>query len=605
MRVAADRGAFSRAWWSLAGRVWLTIFVVVFLMAALGALAISRLSILESSVNSVLLRNYRSIEAAHGMQDAIGGLRSGDLGVERAEADFRRWLEVERSNITEPGEGGLAAALGDEGGRFFDAAKRAGGGRRSDRDVRLEKLLHELIELNEHAMFSADRRTVNVARRLRRDELVIALLAVLVLAGSGYLIARPLVLGPLRDLIETLQHIGNERSLRSMPTPRTAELATLAREFNAMVGRLQRDFQSRLDELERERSKTGAILESVEDGLLVLDQSGAIVHVNEVARAILALGADQPAEGSTLDALAEHNRHVVSLLAEMKREPGVDEASAEIRVFIRGRDHIYLTRTIQWIGPAGERLGTIVLLQDVTFIRDQERARSNLIATLSHELKTPLTSLAIGVDLLTESHRDGAGAKGAEIVETVRDDIARLRSIADSLMDASRKSAARIGVERRPIMLERIVRDICRPLMLQAEEKRIVIELAPQAAQPIPVWGDPIKLPWVISNLVGNALRYTPPGGRITVALEREGRVARVRVSDTGSGIDPDVLPRIFEPYAQFPDGGTDMGSAGLGLYIAKEIVEAHNGRIFVRSERGRGSTFTVEIPVREEAAGG
>jgi two-component system, NtrC family, sensor histidine kinase KinB len=604
MRKAGLGAALGRAWWSLAGRIWLTIVVVVLLMAALCALVIARVPLLERSVNEVLARNYLSIEAARGMTDAIARLRNGDLQPEAAERQFRHWLDVEQHNITEPGEDRLAGEIGARGGRYFNSARQSiAGGRSPGRDDQLERELDQLVALNERAMFSANRRTAKVAQRLRTEEILIAMLAVLVLGGSGYLIARTLVLGPLHGLIATLRNIGDEPSLRSMPTPRTAELALLAREFNAMVERLQSDYRSRLGELELERSKTSAILESVDDGLIVLDQPGSIVHVNEIARAILDVGRDA-IEGATLEGLAAQNRHVARLVAALEREPASDEQASEFRVFVRGRDHSYVMRTIPWVGGGNERLGTIVLLQDVTFIRDQERARTNLIATLSHELKTPLTSLAIGVDLLAEAPGNGGAARGAEIVATIRDDITRLKSIADSLMDASRKSVARIGVERRAIQLERIVREVCRPLALQAEEKGIAIELALDGGRPIPIWGDPIKLPWVISNLVGNALRYTPAGGTITVGLEREGKVARVRVTDTGSGIDPDVLPRIFEPYAQFPDGRTGMGSAGLGLYIAKEIVEAHAGRIFAASERGKGSTFTVEIPLREEAGG-
>jgi len=108
----------------------------------------------------------------------------------------------------------------------------------------------------------------------------------------------------------------------------------------------------------------------------------------------------------------------------------------------------------------------------------------------------------------------------------------------------------------------------------------------------------------VITNLVGNALRYTPDGGKIMLEIRREGNVARTIVSDTGPGIAADILPRIFEPFAQFPDDAAHVGSAGLGLYIAKEIVEAHSGRIFARSELGAGTIFTVDIPMREEALG-
>jgi NtrC-family two-component system sensor histidine kinase KinB len=602
--------------WSIAGRVWLTNLILVLLMAALGMVAISRIAVLESAVNLVLSRNYRSIEAAHGMSAAIADLRTRDLSASQAQENFQRWLKVEQQNLTEPGEDRLAAQIAADGDALFGSAN-ASPAQSSDLALRVERELAGLVALNEHAMFSADRRTVAVARRLRTEELFLVLTVVVLLGASSYLFARTLAVRPLNQLAETLRRIDDERALRAMSPPRSAELATLANELNAMVERLDRDYRLRLDELLHERSKTSAIIESVEDGLIVLDNQDAIVHINEVAGAILDLE-PQSVVGHKLDELAAQNAHVARVIAVRRHEAnqrGENQltaspeertngfAPAEFKVFVRGRDHTYLAGELSWTGPGGDRLGTIVLLRDVTFVRDQERARTNLIATLSHELKTPLTSLAIGAELLAEAAVAETGARQREILTVIRDDVGRLQTIASGLLDASRNSNARIGVERRPILLDRIVREVCAPFKMQADEKRIELAVSGDQ-QPVPIWGDPIKLPWVITNLLGNALRYTPEHGRIAVEIRCEAKTARVIVSDTGPGIDEAVLPRIFEPYAQFPNEPARAGSAGLGLYIAKEIVEAHNGRIFADSRRGAGSSFTVEIPIREEVIG-
>ena len=180
------------------------------------------------------------------------------------------------------------------------------------------------------------------------------------------------------------------------------------------------------------------------------------------------------------------------------------------------------TGTNSRAAPDGALLGTVVLLQDVTLLRDREKAHSHLIATLSHELKTPLTSLRIAAELLEETISDQLPHSAREILTTLSDDVARLQTIASDLLDASRTSAARIGVERRPILLDEVVSEISRPLAMQAQEKGIALELK-YCEHPLPIWGDPIKLPWVITNLVGNALRYTPAGGRITIELSQRG----------------------------------------------------------------------------------
>ena len=219
-----------------------------------------------------------------------------------------------------------------------------------------------------------------------------------------------------------------------------------------------------------------------------------------------------------------------------------------------------------------------------------------MIATLSHELKTPLTSLRIAAELLEETISDQLPPRAREILATLYEDVARLQTIAGDLLDASRTSAARIGVERRPIMLDEVVREISRPLAMQAREKGITLELK-YSEQSLPIWGDPIKLPWVITNLVGNALRYTPAGGRISIELSQQGSAVRAIVSDTGCGIEGRALERIFEPYAQGAENSGQPGSAGLGLYITKEIVEAHTDGFSSRAEWAREPRSRLRFP--------
>jgi signal transduction histidine kinase len=605
--TAADGGRWHRLWWSLAGRMWLTSVVLVAVMGALGVGIAARLAILERSVNQVLSRNYRSIRAANGMLAAIDAERSGDSARAQAQAGFERWFDIQRHNVTEPGEAELTATIARQGGEFFASAAHSVGAN----PAALTHSLSDLIAMNERAMFSADRHTV-VARGFRVEALTLVLIAVVLLAASSYTFVRSLIHGPLAELTRTVRTIDSEQSLRAAPRPRTAELAELADEFNAMVWRLQADSAKRLAELSRERSKTEAIMESIEDGLIVLDQQRAIVHMNEVAGAILDT-ADSGILGAPLQSLGERGTHAARLVAALNNRVTGDGAPIEFKVFLRGRDHSYLVRELPWTagdarrngsnGAAADLLGTIILLQDVTLLRDREKAHSHLIATLSHELKTPLTSLRIAAELLEETIGSGLPPRAREIFTTLQEDVARLQMIASDLLDASRSSAARIAVERRPILLDEVVSEIGRPLAMQAQEKGIALELhRPQ--HPLPIWGDPIKLPWVITNLVGNALRYTPAGGRITIDLSEEESTVRVIVSDTGCGIEGRALERIFEPYAQAAASPGQAGSAGLGLYITKEIVEAHNGRIFVRSGVGAGTTFTVEIPLREQTLG-
>jgi signal transduction histidine kinase len=213
------------------------------------------------------------------------------------------------------------------------------------------------------------------------------------------------------------------------------------------------------------------------------------------------------------------------------------------------------------------------------------------MATLSHELRTPLTSLRLAADLLERVQPPLAG-EARSLVDSAREDVARLEDVAQRLLDLSRSRAMSIALEREPISLRALAQRTAQIFTLQAREHGVALE-TDLPADELRVSGDATKLGWALSNLIGNALRYTPPGGVIRVAASAQGDGVRVAVSDSGPGIPPDQRERIFERYAQ----GDRPGAAGLGLAIVRDVVQAHGGRIFLESEPGRGSRFILELP--------
>jgi NtrC-family two-component system sensor histidine kinase KinB len=236
-------------------------------------------------------------------------------------------------------------------------------------------------------------------------------------------------------------------------------------------------------------------------------------------------------------------------------------------------------------------MGLILALQDVTYLRDQEARREQLMATLSHELRTPLTSLRMAVDLLARA-APPLLAEPRSLVSTAREDVGRLEDVAQRLLELSRSRAMSIALEREPVSLRDLVERVSRIFALQAREGGITLETAlPDDA--LPISGDRTKLGWALSNLVGNALRYTPRGGTIRIEAAPADRSLRVSVSDSGPGIPPEQRERIFERFAQ----GEEPGSAGLGLAIVRDVVQAHGGRIFLESEPHHGSRFILELP--------
>ena len=236
------------------------------------------------------------------------------------------------------------------------------------------------------------------------------------------------------------------------------------------------------------------------------------------------------------------------------------------------------------------------LLAEKEKVHQSEIAKAKFMADLSHQLKTPMTSLAMSVGLLDEKGNDLNPEKQRRLLETAREDCHRLSSLINELVDIARLESMVTPREKEVLDIGIVIQECIRPLKQQAEEKNIRLVLDIDKEMP-PVAIDSLRFPWVITNLAGNALRYTDSGGRVTLTVRRHDNRAYIQCADTGTGIKPDFLARIFDRYSQFSER-EKSGTIGLGLAIVKEIVEQHGGEITVESRVGKGTTFALWIPL-------
>jgi len=341
-----------------------------------------------------------------------------------------------------------------------------------------------------------------------------------------------------------------------------------------------------------EGKKTAAILDCLDIAVILIDINAVVTNLNE--QAALILGIDR-AEilGRPFFGLQESNGHYLNVRAALRSAlayPG-GEQQAEVSLHVRGRDHTYLLKPAPLRLEDGTAFGTMITLHDMTYLRDKERARTNLIATLSNELRTPLTSLSLAIELLQRKTLD---PKQHEIVDTVVEDLARIRDLSDSLLNVTRDETTSIAVRNVTFDFARLVTSVTRKFSLQAAQKEVALRI--HVGTGLESFGDPMKLSWVLSTLVGNALRYTPEGGSVEVSADHWGEALRLSVSDTGPGIPLEVSDLVFEQHSLWTRDGFESGPAALGLAIAKEIVESHRGRIFLDSS-AQGSTFVVQLP--------
>ena len=365
------------------------------------------------------------------------------------------------------------------------------------------------------------------------------------------------------------------------PDTRLPEIAGHALALRLM----HQELAQRLAQLRREREETRTLIESMTDGVLAANSRGEIVSSNAAARRLLGYrdDADLPPLGELF-----HDKPARDILREALAGRDVEQRALEVE------DRVLLAtgRTL----PDG---GTLLVLRDVTELRRLETVRRDFVANVSHELKTPLTSIAGYAETLTAESRDPQATRFAE---TILSNARRMQRLVDELLDLSRIESGGWHPVRRVIELEPAAREAWTPFAERATagQVRFEVQVAPDA-HALPA--DPDALRQVFTNLFDNALRHTPPGGRIRVSADVVSDSVRLAVEDTGSGIPSEQLPRIFERFYRVDAGrARQQGGSGLGLAIVKHLVEAHGGHIEAESALGRGTAIRMTFPANGAA---
>ncbi|HZP45051.1 MAG TPA: ATP-binding protein [Candidatus Binataceae bacterium] len=567
-----------------------------------GTVALPRVHRLGRAIRDTLYRNYTSIKSATHMQQALYQLElaqsAGTLSavLPASRASFVHWLDLEKHNETEIGEAEVVTTVERQWHELV--ARLQDGQLVPPQDFRnLDNQLTKISEINETAMFRADSRANKMSSEVA-SEFTIGLTLLLVLGTVLSLTLARNIAHPLSELSDRLRNFdlpGNRARLADQPL---AELQAVATEFNKMADRLEQFERLNVDRLVMEKNKTEAIVENIDDGIVLIDHDARIAHLNEVAATIL--GVDRAAViGRSFASLGSASPAYTRIRAAFEHDSNQNAATGRLEVEGRrgAERRRYALKVLRLRAEGDQSSGRILVLQDVTYLRD----RANLVATLSHELKTPLTSLGAAAELLHEA-RPRLDDKDQELIATINEDIGLMRQLVEDLLALARGEIGSIAIHTAPLDLEALIRSVMRTFTPQAEQKGVTLRAITTASLP-PVSADRVKLSWVFSNLIANALRYTPAGGTIAISARPTPGAVELEVRDSGIGIDPSIVDHLFERFTQWEVDGAVPGSAGLGLAIARDIVEAHGGRISVDSRSGEGTCFTVELPFPRQDA--
>jgi NtrC-family two-component system sensor histidine kinase KinB len=583
---------------------------LLIIVLVIGIQSILHLTRLGESIDVILRENYRSVIACQQMKEALERIDSGLLfillgdkeeGQElvlKNEGVFEKALQIELNNVTLPREGEKAAKIRELYGRYVaaltrvkDTAEPAG----RPRDAYFSALLplfgqikstaDEILQMNQQNMNDANNQARYRASQAR-SQMVVLLIIGTCLAVGFVIFTGQWILRPIQRLIQSAEEIRRGNLDLVVRSHSRDEIGYLSESFNAMAASLREFRRTDQAKLLRIQRATQQAFDSLIYAIAVLDLEGRVEVATETAKNIFGL---RP--GTTIFNLpfAPMVDLYQRALKEGRRVTPKDPQKL-IQQFRHGEERYYRPEA----GPIldNEKLptGVILVLQDVTQLQQQDEIKRDVIRTVSHQLKTPLTSIRMAIHLLLDEKLGDLNEKQVDLLLAAREDSDRLHEILVNLLDISRIVSGKVQMELVTISPQTLVMDAVEPYRRCAQDQGVAINLELRGDLP-DVRVDTTRINHVFGNLFSNALKYTRPGGTISITARAEEESVRFSISDTGLGISGQYLPRIFEPFFRVPGQGRDAG-AGLGLAIAKEIVEAHGGKISVESQEGKGTTF-------------
>jgi two-component system, NtrC family, sensor histidine kinase KinB len=586
-----------------------------------GATSLRTVSRLGESSKSILKDNYRSALAAQRMAAALGLmdrdtlLRSvGSVPSEPASAHralFEAELRLQGANITETGEAAATQQLrlawqsylhASEAAKSADDRLAAYLGPLQQASAEVRTAAERILAMNQDAMVRKSGVAELMSQRLLLTMLVATLAAlVLGLVASSVITAR--MVRPVLALAGVVRRFG-DGDLQARVRPRgQGEIADVGREFDVMADGLERYRKSSLGELLQAQQEAQAAIDSLPDPIMILDLRGFVLNLNRAAELLLRLGPGdgagkpvhvrEPLLRERLDAIRAHVLQGRGPVAPRS----LDEA---VRIDLDDGPRRFLPRATALYSAEREVTGVTIVLQDVTRLVRFDELKNDLVATVAHEFRTPLTGLQMAIHMCAEGAAGPLTERQADLMTGARKDCERLQVIIDEILDLSRIQAGRIRVQASTVDARLLVSAALEKL--EAAGHAAGVELSAQLpAHPVPVLADPERIDIVLANLLGNALRHSPAAGRIVATVTATGALARIEVRDSGEGVPEAYLERIFDRFFQAPSG--KHGALGLGLYISREIVHAHGGTMGVETEPGRGSTFWFTLPAARSRA--
>lgn len=602
---------------SIKSKIILILMVFLGLTIGNSLVSINNFNKLQKSIESIMYSNYDSVVAAQNMIEALERQDSLELTFifenetvlskvhEENNIKFLGWLNAAKKNITESGEKEILEEVEitysdySKNVEMLESLKEQGG-ESSMKTYYYNDILplfeevkyscSSFLDINQQSMITKKEESKELVDKSIYYTLII--LATVLFVGIcviGYLLRK--IIRPIEDLAVGVKMVSQGNYDYEIPLRRDKEINFVLEDFNRMIKQLKEYETLNINEILREKQKAEAIVESIDSPIIVTNSDGKITMLNKSSEIILDVKEKTVINRHFLDGIGRED--IFNIIKKSGNYINESKSFEDIEL-TQGEEKIYYRVTANpiWF-EYSEKIGTVTIMQDITKFKEVEKLKSDFVATVSHEFRTPLTSISMAIGLLLENSFNSKEDEN-ELFTIIKDDSERLNNLVSELLDISKMESGKIEMEFKEMDINDVLKPINNIFKIQLEEKnvRLIIDTTGVYKK---VKVDINKISWVLINLVGNAIRYisTDGSGVIEIMAKEVNNDILISIADNGKGISDEDQIIIFEKFIQLKNnyGGTN-GSSGLGLAICKEIVKSHCGQIWVDSILGEGSTF-------------
>jgi signal transduction histidine kinase len=543
------------------------LFLVILLFGILGTVSINLLS---RDANLILKDNYESIIFGENMLKSLESINTGKdaLGL------FEENLRKQEANITEPGERELTEDIR----KNFNELKA------NPKDItnydEIRNDVYHVLDLNTSAIFRKNAIAQETANNAKRWLTII--FTILILVSFTFIFNLPgIISGPIQSLSEGIKEISNKNYSKRIYLKQKDELGDLAIAFNSMAEKLDSYEHSNIAKMQFEKSRIETIINQMRDGVIGLDAKRNILFLNVVAQKLMGLK-EQDIIGKYAPDIALKNDLMRKLLQN-------DGDKKDLKIFLDDKEGFFNKDTLD-VTNNKEIIGQVIVLRNITIFHELNEAKTNFIATVSHELKTPISSIKMSTQLLSDERTGPLAEDQKQLVNSIHDDAERLLKITSELINMSQVETGNIQFNLQPTSILPIIEEGMDTVQIQAQQKNISIRknIMPDIPR---IKADKEKTTWVMINLLTNAIKYSFESSIIEITALAKNNHVEISVKDHGRGIEEKYLPRVFDRYFKVP-GSKERSRTGLGLAISKEFIEAQGGKIWAESHFGQGSEF-------------